>query len=130
MQFRRLMLKVNRRMRFLITVSPVPLTATATGHHVLAATTYSKSVLRAVAGELYSRFPDVDYFPSYELIATPFARGFFYESNLRAVSRAGVENVMRVFFEAHQPIRTMPEPAADASNDPVCEEELLDAFSR
>lgn len=43
---------VNSNARMLLTVSPVPLAATATQNHVLVATTYSKSVLRAVAGEL------------------------------------------------------------------------------
>jgi len=51
--------------RFLVTTSPVPLTATATGRHVEVANCNSKSTLRAVCGALYDRHPDVDYFPSY-----------------------------------------------------------------
>ena len=43
---------INPDLRFLLTVSPVPLTATASGQHVLTATTYSKSVLRSAAGFL------------------------------------------------------------------------------
>ena len=54
--------------RLILTVSPVPLTATASGQHVLQATTHSKSVLRAVAGELAACDPLIDYFPSYEII--------------------------------------------------------------
>ncbi|WP_428660504.1 GSCFA domain-containing protein [Reyranella sp.] len=46
--------------RFLLTVSPVPLKASASQNHVLAATTYSKSVLRAVAGQLADTYDDVD----------------------------------------------------------------------
>ena len=38
------------KLRILLTVSPVPLTATAGDDHVLLATTYSKSVLRAGRG--------------------------------------------------------------------------------
>lgn len=49
---RDMLLKVNPTARILLTVSPVGLAATATDEHVLTATTYSKSVLRAVAGEL------------------------------------------------------------------------------
>lgn len=49
--------------RILLTVSPVPLTATASGAHVGTATTYSKSVLRAVCGVLEAQDPDFDYFP-------------------------------------------------------------------
>src|SRR5207344_451486 len=79
----------------------VPLTATATSNHVLVATTYSKSVLRAVAGSLADTYPNTDYFPSYEMIASPWSKGFFYEANMRAVNTGGVAAVMRVFFEQH-----------------------------
>jgi len=135
LDFRRLVKSVNGKVKFLLTVSPVPLTATATDRHVLLATTYSKSVLRAVAGEIESRFADVDYFPSYELIASPFSRGFFYSPNLRSVETEGVNAVMRVFFSAHKPaaraVRAQPEPASPATaDDVVCEEVMLEAFAK
>jgi len=98
-EFRAILKQHNLSARILVTVSPVPLTATAADKHVLVATTYSKSVLRAVAGQLADEFADVDYFPSYELIASPFSRGAFYEENLRAVREEGVRSVMRVFFD-------------------------------
>nr|WP_300983231.1 GSCFA domain-containing protein [Roseicyclus sp.] len=80
---------VNPRVRVLLTVSPVPLTATKSDAHVLVATTWSKSVLRAVAGQTAARLGFVDYFPSYEIIAsTPFG-GRFYEDNKRGVKRKG-----------------------------------------
>lgn len=146
MDFRSLIQRHNPGIKFLLTVSPVPLTATASNNHVLSATTYSKSVLRAAAGELYERFEEIDYFPSYELIASPFSRGAFYETNLRSVTEAGVETVMRVFFSQHgagvaEAVDT-PSIAATqgkqrkenrvpaGSRDVVCEEELLDAFRR
>ena len=43
-----------QREKCIISVSPVPLIATATNQHALVANTYSKSVLRAAAGELCS----------------------------------------------------------------------------
>ncbi|MDP5220298.1 GSCFA domain-containing protein [Ruegeria sp. 2205SS24-7] len=73
----------NPQMKFLLTVSPVPLTATATDQHVLPATLYSKSVLRAVAGALSQKHDFVDYFPSYELIASHPMRAMYYIPNLR-----------------------------------------------
>jgi hypothetical protein len=76
-QFRALVRKANPKLRILLTVSPVPLTATAGDDHVLLATTYSKSVLRAVAGDLARNHDDIDYFPSYEMVASPWSRGFF-----------------------------------------------------
>ena len=57
--------------KILLTVSPVPLTATASGRHVLLATTDSKAVLRAVASELQRRHENIDYFPSFEIINHP-----------------------------------------------------------
>lgn len=90
---------VNSNVRFLLTVSPVPLTATAAGQHVLVSTTYSKSVLRAVAGQLAEEFDRVDYFPSYEIITAPPFRGMFYEPNARSVAPEGVSFVMTSFFD-------------------------------
>lgn len=89
---------VNPRARVLLTVSPVPLTATASGEHVLAATTYSKAVLRVAAQEVADELPDVFYFPSFEIITGPQARGRFYADNLREVTPAGVAQVMAVFL--------------------------------
>jgi tetratricopeptide (TPR) repeat protein len=50
----------------LITTSPVPLVRTFTADDVIIANSYSKSVLRAVAGQIADECPNVDYFPSYE----------------------------------------------------------------
>jgi len=132
LEFRDLTRSINPKMKYILTVSPVPLTATATDKHVLIANTYSKSVLRAVAGALYERFGDVDYFPSYEIIASHFSRGFFFDQNLRTISSSGVAAAMRVFFEAHgdHNISTAQNGSAYAlvDEDPACEEVLLEAF--
>lgn len=138
--FRKELAAFNPGVRHLITVSPVPLTATATPQHVLVATMYSKSVLRAVAGQLYADYRDVDYFPSYEIIAAHPSRGFFFEGNLRSVSPAGVETVMRSFFSEHgggtsdggrkSRGKSGDSPAEESSDDVVCEEILLEAFAR
>jgi hypothetical protein len=126
LQFRDLVRLRNPGIRFLLTVSPVPLTATASEQHVLSATTYSKSVLRAVAGEL-AELDDIDYFPSYELISSPFSRGMYYSPNLRTVEDAGVQAVMRVFFDEHRLRTTKYRPPRDV--DVQCEEALLNAFA-
>ncbi|WGI23061.1 GSCFA domain-containing protein [Amylibacter sp. IMCC11727] len=89
---------MNPDINVLLTVSPVPLTATASDDHVLAATTYSKSVLRSVAGDLAHGHDCVDYFPSYEVISGTPTKGMFYEQNLRSVAREGVDVVMGYFF--------------------------------
>lgn len=133
------MRQINPRIRFLLTVSPVPLTATATDDHVLVATTYSKSVLRAVAGELANSDPDVDYFPSYEIISQPPSRGQFFEPNMRSVSPYGVSLVMEHFFRGLDlslpALDRQPDPDAArriqaeqeiAEEDLACEELLLE----
>jgi hypothetical protein len=140
---------VNPDIRFLLTVSPVPLTATASGGHVLAATTYSKSVLRAVAGDLAHDYANVDYFPSFEIISSFPYRAMFYESNLRSVAPAGVAHVMEQFFAGLREVGVEvpgaglrvagadddeapePEPVdpALAADEVVCEEELLDVYN-
>lgn len=127
----RRMKSVNPRLRVLLTVSPVPLTATCSGRHVLVATMQSKSVLRAVAAQLSDNWPDVDYFPSYEIISSPVFRGAFFEPNLRSVHPRGVDHVMDQFFRALKvPDVTTGAGAASMSRveDLVCEEALLEAF--
>jgi hypothetical protein len=126
--------------RYLVTVSPVPLTATATGGHVLPATVYSKSVLRAVAGQLVATHPQVDYFPSFEMVANPWSDAPRYEANRRSVLNSTVDQVMHVFFAAHgvvvgDSVMQSPAPALAAAEDTpcaaddlVCEEVALDAF--
>jgi hypothetical protein len=126
--FRKALKRQRPDVRFLVTVSPVPLKATASKHHVLPATTYSKSVLRAVAGQLQEEFDDVDYFPSYEMIASSWSGGFFYEHDLREVNEGGVAAVMRVFSQQHPPAAARAVAGAMNKETVVCEEELLGAF--
>jgi len=108
----------NPELRIILTVSPVPLTATATDDHVLVATTYSKSVLRSVAGALAAEYPNIDYFPSYEMIASPWSKGFFFESNMRSVNPGGVAAVMRIFFDQHGAVSGTQEERAPAEPAP------------
>lgn len=130
--FRRHVKGINPGARFLVTVSPVPLTATASGQHVEVATVYSKSVLRAVCGKLAETFGDVDYFPSYEIITSINNRGVYYEANKRSVSDAGVETAMGLFLRSHgltaAPGKGRPQ-GPDAAAELVCEEALLEAFA-
>ncbi len=134
----------TRNPKFLLTVSPVPLTATASDDHVLLATVHSKSVLRAAAGSLRDRFEDVDYFPSYEIVINPWTGIDAYEANGRSVKAEAVEAVMRTFIGAQTvdpsqspskavqatvslPISLPGMPERDENL--ICEEEILDAFA-
>ncbi|PZX15403.1 GSCFA domain-containing protein [Celeribacter halophilus] len=121
-------------LKMLLTVSPVPLTATATDKHVLVSTSYSKAVLRGAAGEMAAKYEDVDYFPSFELITNPAAGGRFYKNNLRSVTEEGVTAAMRMFFQAHAPDASATDgPTQDRFEDDadeadlICEEALIEA---
>jgi len=92
---------LNPRVRIILTVSPVPLAATAENENVWVATTLSKSILRVAAAETISTRPNVDYFPSYEIITAPSVRGRYYEDDARSINRIGVAHVMRVFDNAY-----------------------------
>ena len=132
--FMRMARSLNPKIKILLTVSPVPLAATATDQHVLVATSYSKSVLRAAAGYLAERYDSVDYFPSYEIISTHPFHGFFFERDLREVNPKGVEFVMGHFFEQHK----IPSKKASSGGkrakkktdeDVWCDEKVLEKYA-
>ena len=125
----------NPDLKVILTVSPVSLTATAEPDcHALVANTYTKSVLRAVAGKAARRWASVDYFPSYELVATPPMRGMFYKPNLRTIEPAGVDFVMKAFFDCYtEPLKKQTAVARttlpDKSEDLVCDEMILEFYN-
>ncbi len=91
---------VNPAAQAILTVSPVPLMATAAPKaHVLTATSYSKSVLRVAAQMLCDAHDWVHYFPSYEVITGAYNRGRYYAEDLRNVTEEGVSHVMRLFLK-------------------------------
>lgn len=134
--------RYNPSMRLLLTVSPVPLTATASGRHVLAATVSSKATLRAAAGDFAAEHDDTDYFPSYEIVTSPAARSAWFEPNLRQVRPEAVQRVMAIFLAAYGLTRSADAPAdnpappaitpdSESEGDTViCEDQLLQAFAR
>ena len=89
----------NPKVRFILTVSPVPLVATATNNHVLTASTYSKSVLRIAAEDLSRNFKNTNYFPAYEIITGSQAPDDFFEPDKRNVSQKGVDFVMNTLLK-------------------------------
>ena len=119
--------RVNPKAEVILTVSPVPLAATARrDQHVLTATTYSKSVLRVAAETLVSRFGHVHYFPSYEIITGNFSRGAYYADDLRNVVEDGVSHVMGLFMKHATADSALEERAETAPAQP----EMLAAQSR
>jgi hypothetical protein len=138
-QFAERLRSVNPAARIVLTVSPVPLAATASGNHVLPAATYSKAVLRAAAQEAAEDLPGLFYFPSYEIITGPQARGRFFADDLREVTEEGVAQVMRIFLRHAAGIagETAPAEAPRVQEDgftsdmadwveTMCDEAMLD----
>lgn len=107
---------VNPRLRLVLTVSPVPLVATASGEHVLAATTYSKSVLRVAAEHAVRNNRGVSYFPAYEIVTGPQAPHDFYEPDRRNVSKAAIDVVMAAFLAKCEGASAAPAEAPAAPN--------------
>jgi hypothetical protein len=87
----------NPNVKVILTVSPVPLNATAENKHVYVASTYSKSCLRLVAEEVSEIVENCDYFPSYEIITSNYSRGSYFAKDCRDVLSSGVDWVMSVF---------------------------------
>ena len=129
---------INPAAKIILTVSPVPLVATAGDNHVLTATLHSKSVLRVAAGAVSAREPAVAYFPSYEIITGPQARGRYFAEDLRSITEDGVDRVMTLFFRHVTEDGALRAPEAPTSGSDnflrdmqavvraLCDEEKLD----
>jgi hypothetical protein len=110
-EFVREVRKLNPALRLILTVSPVPLVATATGGHALLATIYSKSVLRVAAAEVAGANAETQYFPAYEIVTGPQAPQEYFEEDRRNVSKAAVEAVMAALLARCEGGRAAAPPA-------------------
>jgi hypothetical protein len=121
---------INPSLRYILTVSPVPLAATYEARSVLVSTVYSKAALRVAAQIAYDAHDYVDYFPSYEIVTGPQTRGVYFEDDLREVTPAGVAHVMRLFarhyLEGGKAAAAHPRNVAQLRpSQLICDEELL-----
>jgi hypothetical protein len=105
--------RLNAEVRVVLTVSPVPLVATATDQHVLTATTYSKAVLRVAAEIITQTIPEVTYFPAYEIVTGPQAPDSYFLANHRDVSEEAVGAVMTALLQGHDLADAQP-PSFDS----------------
>lgn len=92
--------RFNPQMKFVFTVSPVPLTSTLTSEHILVANQRSKSTLHCAALRLYRELEYVDYFPSYEMI-TLSKQSFAYKDDFIHVKAEAVGRVMERFLKSY-----------------------------
>lgn len=119
---------INPQLKLVLTVSPVPLTATAMDKHVLVANCNSKSVLRAVAGDFCDATPGSSYFPSFEIITATNTHDFRFLSNRRTVSAEGVSYVMRHWAALLGDNHATTQPAEHFDAD--CDEEMLNTLQK
>jgi GSCFA family protein len=130
----KLMRMANPDLKIILTVSPVSIAATGEDRHVVHSNLYSKSTLCAAANDVARAIPDVAYFPSYEIVASPASRGRYYADDLRELTEEGVAHVMDIFTrhfidESGEPLA--PQPRTDAEQlrheramQVICDEEL------
>lgn len=105
---------LNPALRFVFTVSPVPLVATRSSDNVLVASSYSKAVLRAAVGQVVAQRDAAEYFPAFEIISHAASFGQYLASDLREVTDRGVGHVMACFLAAFYPgLRVAGSPAAE-----------------
>lgn len=135
----------NPSAKIILTVSPVPLNATAVDRHVAVSTSYSKAVLRVAAESIVSANQNCDYFPSYEIITSPFTRSAYFENDAREIRSNGVNHVMSLFFkhyagstygsdaepdgaasDPNAPAELSPNAQAEAMMQVLCDEEAID----
>jgi hypothetical protein len=83
-----------------VTVSPVPLMNTFSTMDIVVANTWAKSLLRTVAQEWASAHPNVDYFPSYEIVQNS-DRAAVWENDRRHVKGAGAQHIMELFLRKY-----------------------------
>ncbi len=90
----------HKDLRIVVTVSPVPLTATWTQRDVVIANTYSKSMLRTAAEAWAAAHDNVDYFPSYEVAMNSNPELVWQEDGRHIQSRCA-DHIIRTFTRAY-----------------------------
>lgn len=121
---RKEILEIKPSIRFLVTVSPIPLVATATSENVVIANSHSKSVLRTAAARLVQDFADCRYVPSYEILIGAQVRRSFFESDCRTVEVEGISRVMGHFLRGLDEPKQPNNPEVKTLADRECEEVL------
>jgi hypothetical protein len=91
--------KHNKTVKFLITVSPVPLRYTFSDDDILVANTYSKSVLRAACNQLVRDYDGIDYFPSFEAVSLSTWR--VWQRDRRHVTDAMVARIVNTVISQY-----------------------------
>lgn len=95
-----LIFQLNSRAKILVTVSPVPMGESFSGRDVVVANTASKATLRAAAEVICAAHPQIDYYPSFEMISAS-VRTRVYEIDNMHVTEEAVSVVIRRFLRSY-----------------------------
>ena len=90
---------INPDVRLIVSVSPVPIIATYMPRHALVSNSASKSTLRVACDEVVAAWPEIAYFPSYDLVSFGPNAARYYKDSLRELNGVGLSAVMRAFFD-------------------------------
>lgn len=104
----------------ILSVSPVALARTFSGEDVVVANMESKSILRAVLGEVSRQRDGVWYLPSYEYV-TMLGLNDGYNSDWRHVRRTVVREIVSCFFSAFfsESVKMRDDEVEEGQLDPV-----------
>ena len=100
-------------MKFVVTVSPVPLGTTFTAMDVISANAYSKATLRSAVGEFCAEHANVDYYPSYEMVTATDPKIAWQEDRIH-VTVPLVDAVIGHFVESYFGAPALEKLAASA----------------
>lgn len=87
--------------KVLATISPVPLHTTFRAQDCLQANAYSKSVQRAALEEVLTKFENVHYFPSYEMVTLAAPSIAWVDDDFRHVRPQTVDRIMRKVISSY-----------------------------
>ena len=120
----------NPDAKFILTISPVPLNATAINRHVYISTSYSKSVLRVAVEPICNDNNHCDYFPSFEIITSPYVRGQYYGEDCRLITEYGVNHVMKLFLKHYGDYDQQDVPQLKSQSDRLTAMAHIDSMQK
>jgi hypothetical protein len=91
---------INPRARIILSVSPVPLHRSFGPDDIFTNNFSSKSILRSVVSTLVQRYPDIVYFPSFEIV-WGIGSDAYEDRDLLHVKPAVVREIIKLFALAH-----------------------------
>jgi hypothetical protein len=92
-----LLSKLNDKLKFVLTLSPVPMVATASSLNIAEANVNSKANLKLAIQEIVNNNKNVDYFPSYDLLQIIGSTQSIFDTNGRSIKESAVDLIMTIF---------------------------------